>query len=90
MCFAYVPGAAYVSLSKKGLVKHFCIKKQLRSNAAVFLMEIMGFEPTAFRMRTERSPTELYPRLSYHTAHLRLMQASFSVKMRGFRPFDTA
>ena len=24
-------------------------------------MEIMGFEPTAFRMRTERSPTELYP-----------------------------
>ena len=26
-------------------------------------VEIMGFEPTAFRMRTERSPTELYPRI---------------------------
>ena len=44
--------------------KTHCIKKARIPNFTVFralFLEIMGFEPTASRMRTERSPTELYP-----------------------------
>ncbi len=49
--------------------------------AGRFIMEIMRFELTAFRMRTERSPTELYPRTSDIIPHFHLNCKCFLKKI---------